>query len=262
MLYGEERKKQIIELVNQNGRASVQDLSASFQVSESTIRRDLKELEEERKIKRAHGGAVSLQSVNFEPSVTEKEVRYKSEKRAIAQLAATFIEDGDTILIDSGTTTIHLIPELKSFTDITVVTNSLLIAQELQLNEGIDVIVLGGSLRRETQSLVGPVTNKALHMIRVDKGFIATNGLDLEEGLTTPNLIEAETKYHMMQAAKQVLVLTDHSKVGKVSFAKVAGLQDIDACITDSGVPNHMVQQLEEQGVDMHIVNAIGEGTT
>jgi len=253
MLYGEERKKLIVEHVNQNGRASVQELCAEFQVSESTVRRDLKELEEEKLIKRAHGGAVSLQSVNFEPSFSEKEDKFQSEKKAIAEVAVSLIEEGDTILLDSGTTTFYMLEGLKQFSRLTVVTNSLVIALELQFHTKIDVLVLGGSLRSDTISLVGPVTNQSLNMIRVDKVFIGTNGIDLQEGLTTPNILEAETKKRMIHAAKQVIVLTDHSKVGKVSFAKIEELTNIDKCITDSKAPQIFINGLEEKGVDVYV---------
>nr|WP_025028466.1 DeoR/GlpR family DNA-binding transcription regulator [Caldalkalibacillus mannanilyticus] len=258
-MYGEERKKQIVEFVNQHGRASVQELCQTYDVSESTIRRDLKELEEEKLIKRAHGGAVSLQSVNFEPSFMEKEDTFKQEKKAIAKKAAELIEEGDTILIDSGTTTFYMIEELKNFSRLTVVTNSLVTALELQQMSTIDVIVLGGALRRDIISLVGPVTNQSLQMIRVDKAFIGTNGLDVQEGLTTPNLMEAETKKQMLHSAKQVIVLADSSKIGKVTFAKVADIERVDKCILDSGVSPHFVQQLEEIGVDVYIAEVTEE---
>lgn len=253
MLYSEERKRLIAEYVNRNGRASVQDLGLEFDVSESTVRRDLKELEVEKLLKRAHGGAISVQSVNFEPSFIEKEDKYLIEKKSIAIKAIELIDEGDTIIIDSGTTTFYLVEELKRFSRLTVVTNSLRIAQELQVSSGIEVIVLGGTLRTDTISLVGPVTNQSLKMVKADKAFIGTNGIDLKEGITTPNLIEAETKKNMIKAAKQVIILADHSKVGKVTFAKVANLENIDKCVIDSGVKHDFVNELEKIGIDVYI---------
>lgn len=255
-MYGEERKLIILEYVQQHSRASVQELSQHLQVSESTIRRDLKELEEVKLLNRTHGGAISLQGVNFEPTYREKEDKFRREKEAIARKAVELIEEGDTILLDSGTTTFHLAQELKSFSRLTVVTNSLILTEELQGVPGIEVLVTGGSLRRETLALVGPIAEQALDRVRVDKAFIATNGVDLTEGLTTPNLIEAATKTKMIKAAKQVILLADHSKVGKVSFAKFAEVTEIQKCIIDHGVAENIVKEMRKLGIEVHVVHS------
>ncbi|WP_018131822.1 DeoR/GlpR family DNA-binding transcription regulator [Effusibacillus pohliae] len=255
-MYGEERKTKIVEYVQAHSRASVQELSQLFEVSEATIRRDLKELEEAKLLRRAHGGAISLQSVNFEPTYGEKEDQFLKEKQAIARRAAEMIEAGDTILLDSGTTTYHLAKELKTFSRLTVVTNSLMIGQELRDAAGIEVILTGGSLRRETLAMVGPFAEQSLIRIRVDKAFVGTNALHPAEGLTTPNLLEAAVKRKMIEAAKTVILLTDHSKIGKVAFAKVADLQEIDKIVIDDAVPAGVVDQLERLGVDVHLVHA------
>lgn len=254
-MYGEERKTKIVEYVTRHSRASVQELSHAFEVSEATVRRDLKELEEAKLLRRAHGGAISLQSVAFEPTFVDKEDKFHKEKQAIAKKAAEFIEEGDTILLDSGTTTYQLAKELKAFTRLTVVTNSLIIAQELQENTGIEVILIGGSLRRETLAMVGPMAEQSLAMVRVDKAFVATNALDVKEGLTTPNLTEAATKRKMIQSAKTVILLTDHSKLGKVVFAKVAEIAEIDKCIMDDAAAGNVSDQLENLGVDVYLVH-------
>lgn len=255
-MYGEERKSIILDYVQQHSRASVQELSQYLQVSESTIRRDLKELEEAKLLNRTHGGAISLQGVNFEPTYQEKEDKFRLEKEAIARKAAEFIEEGDTILLDSGTTTFHLVQELKSFSRLTVVTNSLILAQELQGVPGIDVMVIGGSLRQETLALVGPIAEQALERVRVDKAFIATNGIDLTEGLTTPNIIEAATKTKMIKAAKQVILLADHSKVEKITFARFAELTEIDKYIIDDGVSEGIVKEIKKMGIEIHVVQS------
>lgn len=254
-MYSEERKAKILEYVQKHSRASVQELSRTFEVSEVTIRRDLKELEESKLLRRAHGGAISAQNVNFEPTFVEKEDKFFREKQAIAGKALEFIEEGDTILLDSGTTTYHLAKELKAFTRLTVVTNSLMIADELQDAPGIEVLIIGGSLRRETLALVGPFAERSLDMIRVDKAFVATNALDLKEGLTTPNLLEAATKRKMIESAKTVILLADHSKAGKVALAKVAEVKEIDKLITDHAIHESVVNQLEKIGVDVYTVH-------
>lgn len=254
MLYEEERKLKIVEYLQEHLRASVQELGKAFHVSESTIRRDLQELEDAKLLKRTHGGAVCLENVNFEPTFVEKEDKFRSEKERIAQKAAEFIQDGDTLVIDSGTTTAYLAKELKSFSNIKVVTNSLILAQELRGLDGIEVIMTGGTLRQNTLAMVGPITEQSLSMLRVDKAFIATNGLDVQAGLTTPNLVEAATKAKMIDIAKQVIVLTDHTKIGKVAFARFAEIARIDTCIVDDKISQAAVSEMEELGVRVCVV--------
>lgn len=254
-MYSEERKKKILDYIQKYGKASVQELTEVFQVSESTVRRDLKELEDAKLLKRAHGGALSLQNVKFEPTLGEKKVTLLKEKHAIAKKAAELIEEGDTILLDAGTTTFELAKELKVFSKLTVITNDINISQELLSYPGIEVMVVGGMLRKETLAMVGPVAEQALGMIRVDKLFLATNGLDLEAGLTTPNLIEAATKRKMIKIAKQVILLADHSKVGKVSQARVADIDEIDQVILDNAVDDEdILNQLKTTGISVHLV--------
>lgn len=253
-MYSEERKLLVLEYVQQHSRASVQELSQHLQVSESTIRRDLTELEEAKLLNRTHGGAISLQGVNFEPTYREKEDKFRREKEAIARKAAELIGEEDTILLDSGTTTFHLAQQLKSFSRLKVVTNSLIIAQELQVNTGIDVLITGGSLRRETLALVGPIAEQALDKVRVDKVFIATNGIDLIDGLTTPNLVEAAMKSKMIKTAKQVILLADSSKLGNVTFGKFAEITEVHKCIIDAGVPENTVKELRKKGIDVYVV--------
>ncbi|WP_018086169.1 DeoR/GlpR family DNA-binding transcription regulator [Desulfurispora thermophila] len=254
-MYGEERKKRILDYIQNRGRASVQELTELFQVSESTIRRDLTELEEARLLKRTHGGALSLKNVNFEPTFKEKETSSLEEKRAIAKKAIELIEEGDTILLDAGTTTFELAKELKRLAKLTVVTNAVNISQELASYPGIEVIVVGGMLRKETLAMVGPMAEQALSMIRVDKLFLATNGLDMEAGLTTPNLIEAATKRKMIKTARRVILLADSSKVGVISRAKIADINEIDEIIIDDAVDEAVINQLKTASVQIHLVH-------
>lgn len=251
MLFEEERKTQLLQYLERNQRASVQELSEIFEVSESTIRRDLKELEEARLLKRTHGGAVSLQSTSFEPSILDKEVVLKKEKESIARVAAQQVQQGDTILLDSGTTTLHLAREIKHIPSIRVITNSMLVLNELKDNRNIEITLLGGILRPETQAFVGPMTEQALGMIRVDKAFIATNGIDLIQGITTPNLIEASTKRRMIRIAGEVILLADHSKIGKVAYAKVADLSEIHHCIFDQEVSTKFIHELNKLDIQV-----------
>lgn len=251
MLFEEERKQRIVLFVEKNARASVQELSQELGVSESTVRRDLKELEEAKLLKRTHGGAVSLQSVNFEATYLDKEDRLLEEKQRIAHKAVELIQEGDAILLDAGTTTLQIAKALKSFSNIKVITNSIMALNELKDCRNIEVSITGGMLRPDTMAFVGPMTERSLEMVRVDKTFLGTNGLDIREGITTPNMLEASTKRKMIAVAKQVILVADHSKMGQVSFSKVAEVTDMDHCILDSGVSDKFIRELTQMGVEV-----------
>lgn len=248
-MFEEERLQRIAEYVQNQSRASVQELCSAFQVSESTVRRDLNELENRSLLKRTHGGAVFLQSVAFEPTYLEKEDKYRAEKAGIAKKAAELIKDGDSLIIDSGTTTLFLAAELARFSNLTVVTNSINLLQKLSSMSGVNTISTGGMLRTNTLALAGPGAEESLKRIRVDKAFIATNGLDVDAGLTTPNLVEASIKSKMMSVADQVYVLADHTKIGHISFAKFGNLENIDACITGNTVSEEQKMEFEKRNI-------------
>ena len=253
-MFEEERKRSILQFVEKHTRASVQELGQELSVSESTVRRDLKELEEARLLKRTHGGAVSLQSVNFEAAFPDKEDRFLDEKLRIARKAVEMIQEGDAILLDGGTTTLQIAKALKSFRNLKVITNSIMALNELKDCRNIEVSITGGMLRPDTMAFVGPMTERSLDMVRVDKAFLGTNGLDLREGITTPNMLEAATKRKMISVAKQTILLADHSKIGQISFCKVADLQEMDHCILDTDTPESFLQELGKMDVDYTLV--------
>lgn len=255
-MFEEERLQRIAEYVQNKSRASVQELCNLFQVSESTVRRDLKELENRSLLKRTHGGAVNFQAVGFEPTYSEKEDKYKDEKELIAKKAAELIEDGDSLIIDSGTTTQYLASELSKFKDLTVVTNSINLMQRLSAIQGINIISTGGALRTNTMALAGPMAENSLERIRVDKAFLGTNGLNIEAGLTTPNIVEASIKQKMISVADQVFIMADHTKIGCVSFAKFGEISDIDACITGSMIPTEVKSELDRNNVKLCLVGS------
>lgn len=254
-LFEEERLQKITEYVGKFTRVSVQQLCDIFDVSESTVRRDLKELESRGLLKRTHGGAVHIDSVAFEPSYHDKEDKYRNEKQKIAKKAAELIEDGDSLIIDSGTTTYYLADELTRFRNLRVVTNSILLAQKLSELPGVEVMSTGGILRKNTMALVGPVAEEVLEKFRADKAFIGTNGLDVKFGLTTPNIVEASIKHKMMTVSDQVIVLADHTKIGAVSFSKFGSLSDIDDCVTGNEIQQAQKNELENQGVALYFAD-------
>lgn len=251
-MFAEERKAEILQLMESGQPVKVGDLSQRFGVSESTIRRDLQELENVGLIQRTHGGAISIQS-SFELSYQEKEIRCLEEKQRIAKAAVELVKDGETVFLDAGTTTLQIAFALRGKT-ITVATNSMDIAQVFIEDPQVEVIVLGGSLRKGIRSLVGFLTNEMLARLHFDKVFLAANAVDLDFGVTTPNLTEAETKRHMVKAGKEVILVVDHSKLWEKAMCKICSLSEIDLLLTDSGLDQADVKRLS-QYVQVQIVD-------
>ncbi|MBU3114026.1 DeoR/GlpR family DNA-binding transcription regulator [Clostridium lacusfryxellense] len=247
-MFPEERKSKILDSLNKYGKVKVCDLSQLYEVSEVTIRRDLQEMEEDELIKRVHGGAILNDNTKFEPTFSEKIDKFYDEKESVGKLAASLIEDGDTIVLDAGTTTLSIVKHIVA-KNITVLTNSLDISYELAKIRDVEVIVTGGTLRWETRAMVGPVADNTLKGFRVDKAFIGTNGICIINGLTTPNINEANTKREMIKIAKQTIVVCDHSKFGMVSFSKIVDLDNVDIIITDNQVERELLGKFEKKGV-------------
>ncbi len=260
ILFSEQRREKILEIVKAEQFVRVSRLKQMLNASPASIRRDLRILEDAGRLKRTHGGASSNLAAGFELSLVQKEDRFKAEKSAIAKIAVGLIADGETVMLDAGSTTLEIARELRQRRDIDikVVTNAVNIAMELSASE-IEVTVIGGTLRRNTMALVGPLAGDTLTGLYVDKLFLATNGMDLKQGLSSPSLIEAETKKAMLDSARQVILVTDHSKFGRVAFTRVCGLDRLHCVITDAGVPPDFIQALEK----VHItVLVAGESST
>ncbi len=249
-MFAEERKSKILDSLNKYGKVKVCDLSQRYEVSEVTIRRDLQELEEDELIKRVHGGAILNLNTKFELTFSEKIDKFYDEKESVGKIAALMIVDGDTIAIDAGTTTLSIAKYITA-KDITVLTNSVDIAYELSKKRDVEVIVTGGTLRWETRAMVGPVADNTLKNFRVDKAFMGSNGVCIINGLTTPNIIEANTKREMIKIAKQTILLCDHTKFGTVYFAKIVDLDSVDIIITDNQLDNELLEKFEEKGVQI-----------
>ncbi len=249
-LFSEQRKQKILELLAREQSVRVSELCLLLRASPASIRRDLQELDEAGLLSRTHGGAVDSRMAAFEPSLAEKEDRRRAEKRAIARVAAGLIQEGDTILLDAGSTTLEIARLLRQARGVTVLTNALNIALELMAAE-IEVTLTGGTLRRKTQSLVGPITENVLAGLHVDKLFLATNGLDLKKGLTTPNVTEAQSKRAMIESAREVIVVADHSKFGCVAFSRVCELGRVHRLVTDAGAPADFIKAAGKLGIQV-----------
>jgi DeoR family transcriptional regulator, fructose operon transcriptional repressor len=232
-MYSEERRQRIVALINERKKLTVKVLCELLGVSPATVRADLRDLDREGLLVRTHGGAIERSKTGFEQVSRNRVTENLEAKRAIAALADALVEDGDTILLDTGTTTIELARRLQSRRDLTVVTNDLEIALVLEEAAGVQVVLLGGALRKGYHCTVGSAGLQMAQNLRVDKAFVATNSLSFEAGATTPDLQQAETKKAMLAIAKKSFVLCDSSKIGRSSFVRFADLDRIDVIITE-----------------------------
>lgn len=218
----EERQRLIIERINEQDIIKSRDLMEQLDVSESTIRRDLKEMEEAGLLKRVHGGAKRIMKLEVEATMMEKTFINVQEKKKIAEYAASLVKDGDFIYLDAGTTTYEMLSFLKG-KEIHVITNSVYHASTA-IDYGIPVISIGGTIRDKTKAAVGQVSIEQLKQHYFDKAFMGVNGIHLAYGYTTANTEEAATKTVAMEQAQSVFMLTDHSKFSKINFAKIADI--------------------------------------
>ncbi len=253
-MFAEIRKQMIVDFVNQKSNVTLGELCEKFSVSPATVRNDLRALEKEGLLKRTHGGAISIRKVTYEPNAYQKEIEHVSEKKMIAEVAFSMIEKGDSIALDTGTTTFELAKKLKDSENITVVTYDLQIASYLEEYSGVDVFLAGGYLRRDFHCTTGKTTLDSLEGLNVDKAFLGANGIDLEHGAMTPHLDTADIKEKIKTAANRVILLADSSKIGKSSFVTFCGLDEIDVFITDTNAPKAFISELEKRDIDVKTI--------
>lgn len=251
MMYAEERRQSIAAETRRVGRVDVASLAERLDVTTETVRRDLSDLEQRGVLRRVHGGAIAVERLRLEPDVAEKAGRLAAEKSRIAEVAAREIPAGGTILLDAGTTTGALVDHLPSDRDLTVITNSLPTAMRLTAQPNIELLLLGGRVRERTLASVDDWAVRILHEITVDVAFVATNGITVRGGLTTPDLAEASVKRAMVASAQRVVLLADHTKVGQQHFAKFAELHDVDLFVTDTGLGADGARSMEDAGVEV-----------
>jgi DeoR family transcriptional regulator, fructose operon transcriptional repressor len=249
-LFAEERKINIVEYIQKHKKATVPELCAAFDVSSATIRNDLRELENSGLIIRTHGGAMVKSKTGFELTDKQKQAQSSEEKKRIGELALGLIEDGDTILLDTGTTTGELAKLLHTKQNINVVTNDYHIASVLEDFETVEVIFMGGIVRKGFHCTVGIAGREMLSSLSVDKAFMGANSFSFEKGASTPDINHAETKKAMLSIAAKIILLCDSTKWGKNSFAHFINAEDLDVFITDSIVDIDKLK-LEELGVEV-----------
>ena len=249
-----DRRTKIIEKLESTGQVKVLELSNEFSVSDVTIRNDLAQLEEKGLLIRSRGGAMRPQRVGIDYKLYEKSKRNLKEKQAIGKKAVELVNEGDTIIIDSGSTAMEVAKNLSKFNNITVITNALNIASQLASYDKIKVIMLGGMLRHNSLSLTGPIAENSLKNYYCDKLIIGVDGIDSQYGISTPNIEEAQLNRLMIEISKEVIIVTDSSKFLRRSFAFIAPMTDVSTVITDSNIPKEELQRLENLGIKTLVV--------
>lgn len=249
-----ERHQVIMGQLQKKGTVNVMDLCKELNVSSVTIRKDLKLLEDRQLLFRTHGGATLINPYTVDKTVFEKERIQATEKTAIAKEAASMITDNDSIIIASGTTVQAMAREVKPIGNLTVVTSALNVAVQLIKHPNIEILQLGGILRKSSTSVAGLYAEQILSDFFCSKLFLGVDGIDLEFGLTTTNAQEAHLNRKMMEVSQKVIVLADSTKFGKRGFGRICGIEEIDRIITDSGIQSHTVRALERSGVKVTVV--------
>ncbi|GAA3763461.1 DeoR family fructose operon transcriptional repressor [Spinactinospora alkalitolerans] len=247
-MYAEERQRLILERARREGRVDVAQLASEFEVTYETIRRDLTALERHGVLRRVHGGAIPVERLGFEPTLTVRDSVMTEEKERIAKAALAELPDEGAILLDAGSTTGRLAEQLPTDRELTVVTNSVSIALTLTPRTNINLMLLGGRLRTRTQATVDGWALQALEETFVDVAFMATNGVSAERGLTTPDTAEAMVKRAMIRSARRAVLLADHTKVGNDHFTRFATVDDVDCIITDTGLAAGLGDELSALG--------------
>lgn len=251
-----QRREKILELIREDGHAKVLDLSRIFKVTEVTIRQDLERIEKEGLIVREHGGAYLKDIDSNVRNFSLQNQQNLAEKMAIAQKAVEFIHDGNTIILDSGSTTTEIAKLLTGYQELTVITNALNIALILGAQMGINVVVTGGEFKAPTLSLTGEKAADFFQSLHVDKLFLATAGIALKSGLTYPGISDICVKRAMIESADEIYLVADSTKIGKSSFASLGALSLINYLITDSKIKSEDIEWLKNYDVQFIIAEA------
>jgi DeoR/GlpR family transcriptional regulator of sugar metabolism len=252
---GLERQRRLLQLVRANGSGNVSQLAVALGVSPSTVRRDLRDMNDKGLLTRVHGGASVRESVT-EPVLSSRAAEHSEQKLRIGRAAAARVPDAGTVLITGGTTTESMLPFLAGREGLTVLTNGLNIAYHLARYSEISVVVLGGVLRHEEMSLLGPIAEHVLAEFHVDVAFTSAFGISAEAGLSGANVTEAGTDRRMLQAADSLVVLADASKFARRGPVRLVGVDQIDTLITDDGAPAPALTELRRRGVDVLVCSA------
>ncbi|MHB1319404.1 MAG: DeoR/GlpR family DNA-binding transcription regulator [Anaerolineae bacterium] len=251
IVFPEERRQAIVDLVQRHGRVEVADLSQRFDVTGATIRADLQLLADQGALVRTHGGAIPVGAGLYELSLVKRRQQHGTQKARIARAASALIEDGEAVFIDSSSTALAIVEHIRQRRDLTVVTNSLVVAQELLGLPNVTVVMPGGTLHHDTVSLIDAGGLAVLQRYHIAKGFFGAHGLTLADGLTDVSESEAWVKRALVAMCRQVIVVVDATKWGRTGVASFARVQDVHSVITDVDAPIEMVQSVRETGVEV-----------
>jgi len=250
------RRMNILKMLSANGQVFVPELSNEFGVSEVTIRNDLEQLESKQLLIRARGGAMRVDHVvSFDQHLSNKHIINMQEKNRIGKAAAQLIKDSDTIIMDSGTTTLEVVKNLPiTLNNLTVITNALNIVNHLITNQSITLIIPGGVLRKNSLSLIGPLAENNFKNFFVDKVFLGVDGFDTRQGISTPNMEEAYLNQIMINIAREVIIVTDSTKFLRKSLAFICKINRINTVVTDSGITDDDKKRLEDAEIKLIVV--------
>lgn len=257
MVSTKERRAIILQQISKKNSVSINELKEMFNVSEVTLRKDLNAMHNARLVIRTRGGAMKIPDVEkgSDIPISTKKFDNVREKEGIGKLAATLINEGETILLDSGTTTLEIAKNLQRFSHLTIVTNAMNIALELQKYERFTVILLGGHIRPTSLSTVGPIAEANIKSLFCDKLFLGVDSFSVGTGVSTPNMEEANLNQTMISMAKEVIAVFDYSKCQRRSFAHICRLEDLDAIVSDRRFPSRLKPEIKKAGVQLHIAN-------
>jgi len=252
-----ERRAEIIQILNQNNKVMISELCEKYGLSEVTIRKDLENLKKRNLLLRIRGGAIRVPSTlsGNDTKVEAKRLFYYKQKKAIGKMAASLINENETIIIDSGTTTMEIAKNLHKLQNLTVVTNAIDIALEVSRYNRFTVILLGGHLRESSLSTVGPLAESVLKVCYCDKLFLGVDSFNIKEGISTPNIEEANINQTMITMAKETIAVFDSSKFNKRSFAFISKITDIDSIVTDDDTPSTILSELKDRNINVFITS-------
>ncbi len=247
-LFKSQRQSGILKLIEERGQITVPEVSDLFNVSKVTARRDLIEMAERGEIRRTHGGAL-LGATPTEPPVLERAQEQRDEKRRIGKAAAGLVQDGETIFLGSGTTVLAMAKQLNEGIHLTVVTNSLPVVTELSRHPHVEMIIIGGMLRKSEQAMVGHTAEQALQDFRVDHVFMGIRSIDVQNGFTNDDFPDTVLDRTLFKISSQVVVLADHTKFERTSLVHVAPLEAAYMIVTDSGTPAETIDLIQASGL-------------
>lgn len=245
------RQQSVLKYINEKEYASIKELAKEIGVSEATIRRDLDEMSQKEVLERVHGGAIKLTGTSHEPLQIEKIGHMAEEKKRIAQYASSLVKPGNSIFLDSGTTTLFVAEAIKDIRNLTIITDNMDIAYNVQFDPSSSVILTGGMIRRDYSVVVGEITEYVVSKFKVDISFVACDAADPDKGLYNVNYLEIGVKKAILNCGRKTVLVADHTKFNNCSLALIAPFDNVDCVITDADVSSNIVTKLKKKKIEV-----------